>query len=183
MIWGCFIIWPATRSRPRTELASVLELARQHDDQRYRAWANTRLGYVLEALGDLAGAGEHYARGCELHACMGQHFYALNALAGTARLAVQGGDGATALSHAGAIWQTLAGQEPDATVETARTLHTCYSILWAAGDPRAPAVLAAAFDQLRARAATIDNPEHVERFWQLDDHHLIAQAFAEESRR
>ena len=171
------------QEQARAELTFVLDLARQHDDQRYRAWANTRLGYVLEALGDLAGAGEHYARGCELHACMGQHFYALNALAGEARLAAQSGDGVAALAHAGTIWETLAGQEPDATVETARTLRTCYTILRADGDPRAPAVVKATFDQLCARSATIDNPEHVERFWQLDDHRLIAQAFAEERRR
>lgn len=165
------------------ELALVRELAGQHDDQRYRAWANTRLGYVLEAQGDVAGARKHYARGHELHARMGQQFYALNALAGTARLAVQGGDSATALTHAGTIWETLAGQEPDATVETARTLYTCYAILRAAGDPRASAVVEAAFDQLRARAATIDDPEHVDRFWRLDDHRLTAQAFAETTGR
>ncbi|MCB0058927.1 MAG: hypothetical protein KDE45_17945, partial [Caldilineaceae bacterium] len=121
--------------------------------------------------------------GHELHARMGQHFYALNALAGTARLAMHSGDSATAIAHAGTIWETLAGQEPDATVETARTLYTCYAILRAAGDPRASAVVEAAFDQLRARAATIDDPEHVDRFWRLDDHRLTAQAFAETTGR
>ncbi|NJN83261.1 MAG: hypothetical protein HC802_13895 [Caldilineaceae bacterium] len=104
------------------------------------------------------------------HDQMGQHRYALNVLAGASRIAELQGDDATAHAHATTIWEIIAGKEMDATVETARTLRTCYTIFLKHGDPRAGVVLETALVQLRRRASTIDDPGYVDQFWQLDDH-------------
>ncbi|MCB0157496.1 MAG: hypothetical protein KDD83_05160, partial [Caldilineaceae bacterium] len=158
------------------EFTRVLALIEDHGDLRFQALVNTRLGYVLEALGDVDGASRRYDHGYRLHRQMEQEFYALDALAGTARLALRRGDHAAALSHAHAIWASIDGRETEATVETARTLRTCYAIFCRHDDPHATAVLDAACAQLRRRVATIDDPVHAAQFWQLDDHGFFRAA-------
>ncbi|NJN83264.1 MAG: tetratricopeptide repeat protein [Caldilineaceae bacterium] len=162
-----------------SELNRVLELVTTSGDLRYEAFTRTRLGYVYEAIGQHEDAKPMYERGRALHDQMGQHYYALNALAGSARIAELQGDDATAYAHTTTIWETIAGQEMDATIETARTLRTCCTIFLEHDDPRTADVLDMTLAQLRYRASTIDDPEHVEQFWQIDDHrffHEIADA-------
>ena len=69
------------------ELNHALSLTSDYGDIRSQALANTRLGYALEAIGELADAYRHYVRGRDLHQQMGQDYYAMNALAGLARIA------------------------------------------------------------------------------------------------
>ncbi len=157
------------------ELRYLLYLLEEHRDLRYVALVCTRLGYVLESSGQLDAACQQYEQGRQLHDQMGQHYYAMNALAGLARVAARRGDDATALAHAQTIWQTIGGQETDATVETARTLRTCYDIFRQHGDPQAADVLETASAQLRRRAATIDDPEHLTLFWHLGDHRFFQE--------
>ncbi|MCB9157177.1 MAG: AAA family ATPase [Caldilineaceae bacterium] len=159
----------------KIELTHVLTLVEGHGDLRFEALARTRLGYALAASGQLDEAHKQYEQGCTLHNQMGQHYYALNALAGSAQVAAHQGDHATALAHAQTVWQTIAGQETDATVETARTLRTCYEIFQQHGDPQVDEVLNTACAQLRRRVATIDDPDHVAKFWQLDDHRFFKE--------
>ena len=157
------------------ELTHSLTLIEGHGDLRFQALSSTRLGYVLESSGQLDAACEQYKRGRKLHAQMGQHYYATNALAGAAQVAMHRGDSATALAHVQTVWQTIGGKETDATVETARTLRTCHEIFQGQGEPHAAEVLDTARTQLRRRASTIDDPDHLAQFWQLADHRFFQE--------
>ena len=161
-----------------SELRAVLRFAEENGDLRLTALASTRLGYVLETTEQLEDAAKLYARCLDLHHRMEQYYYAMNARAGLARISILQGDDQAALEHVAAIWETIGGKEMDATIETARTLRTCYTIFEAHDDPRALAVLEMALDQLDRRASTIDDPEYVAQFWQLDDHRVFQKAAA-----
>ncbi len=168
-------------NRPREAkslLSTVLDFAEEIGNLRLKALACTRLGYVLESTGRLGEAFEKYDAGCDLHHRMEQHYYAMNARAGLARIAASQGDNDTALDHVAIIWKTIGGKEMDATIETARTLRTCYTIFHAHGDPRADEVLAMALEQLHRRVSSIDDPAHVEHFWQIEDHRFFLEVAA-----
>lgn len=167
---GLLYLLADDHGQAQDELTYVLALIENHGDLRFEALVSTRLGYALEALGQPDDARRMYVRGRDLHERMEQRYYAMNALAGSARVADWQGDHATALAHVRTIWGTIAGQEMDATVETARTLRTCYTIFLENNDPRAADVMNMALAQLHRRAETIDEPEHVTQFWQLADH-------------
>jgi tetratricopeptide (TPR) repeat protein len=162
----------------RAELTQVLDLIQGYGDLRFEALVSTRLGYALEASQTPHDAQPLYARGQWLHEQMGQYYYALNARAGLARLAAQQGNDTAALEHVRTIWETLRGRSTDATVETARTLRTCYTLFRRHDDPRATEILNTAHVQLRRRAATIDDPQTVTLFWQLSDHRFFQEAAA-----
>ncbi len=157
----------------RAALNLALTLLGEYGDLRFEALGNTCMGYVLEATGQLVEAANCFQQGCDLHDRMGQHYYALNAQAGLARIAALQGEDDVALDHVAAIWETIGGKEMDATIETARTLRTCFMIFDANGDPRADAVLDMAWDQLQRRASTIDESAHLEQFWQIDEHRFF----------
>jgi tetratricopeptide (TPR) repeat protein len=166
------------QQRAQAEFTEGLRLIADYGDLRFEALVSTRLGYVLEENGQLDAARRRYELGYDLHNQMGQAYYALNALAGLARLAEQSGDHATALTYVQTIWETIAGKEMDATVETARTLRTCYEIFRQDDHLRADEVLTMACAQLRRRAGSIDEPEQLAQFWQLSDHCFFRDATA-----
>ncbi len=161
----------------QTEFEALLRLITGHGDLRFEALVSTRLGYVLEALGRMPEAIERYAHGHALHTQMGQFAYAHNALAGLARIAALQGEATTALSHAQTIWQALDQQPLESTVESTRTLRTCYTIFRSQENaPCAAAVRTRAINQLERRVATIDDPAEVEQFWALEDHRFFRNA-------
>ena len=161
------------QAQARNELSRALTLLDGYGVLRFEALALTRLGYVLEAMNHLTEAGECYERGCELHHQMGQHYLAMNAQAGLARIAALRDNNESALDRAVTIWETIAGKETAATIETVRALRTCYTVFEAHDDPRAMDILTMAHDQLQRRVSTIDNHDHIEQFWQLDDHRFF----------
>ena len=156
--------------KARSELVAALDYAEQVGDLRLKARASIRLGYALEADGLQKDPREQYESGCDLHHRMEQHYYAMNARAGMARIAALQGDYDAALDHVVTIWKTIGNKEMDATIETTRTLRTCYTIFDAHRDSRADAVLTMARAQLKRRVLTISDPAHVDQFWQLEDH-------------
>lgn len=155
------------------ELTHVHELILGHGDLRAEAVVNTRLGYVLEALGNVERAAQAYARGQLFHEQMGERYRALHAQAGLARLARRRGDDDAALAHATTIWETIAGHCTEATVSTARTLRTCYEIFAQVDAHRRDQVLAQALAQLKQRASGIDDPALLADFGTLDDHRFF----------
>ncbi len=155
------------------ELTHVLGLIADHGDLRFEALVSVRLGYALEVAGRWDNAASMYARGFDLHQQMGQQYYALNGLAGSARVADLQGDQTTAYAHVRTIWGVIAGKEMDATVESVRTLRTCYTIFRKLKDAQAADVLDTACGQLMRRAGTIDDPQHLAQFRQLDDHRFF----------
>ncbi|MFN2202803.1 MAG: hypothetical protein ACK2UO_16515, partial [Caldilineaceae bacterium] len=144
-------------------------------DIRQEALDSVRLGYLEESRQRWPEAARAYKRGFEGHALMEQHNYAMNGLAGLARVAREQGDEELSYQHAVTVWETLRGQPVDATIETTRTYRTCYEIFVDHRDPRAAVVLKAAVNQLQARATTIDELEHVKLFWQVPDHRYFLQ--------
>ena len=156
-------------------LRDALTMMEGIGELRFEALVNTRIGYVLEASGRSEEAYALYEQSRELQARMGQHYLATNALAGMARVECQRGQHDIGFDHAATIWHTIGGQEADATIETARTLRTCYTIFDAHNDPRADAVVAMAMTQLERRASSIDDPGHVKQFWRLDDHRFFKE--------
>ena len=82
----------------RRGIDSLLRLIEGHGDLRFQALVNTRLGYVLEANQETASAVHRFWSGHDLHDQMGQRYYAMNALAGLARIATLQGDHDTALT-------------------------------------------------------------------------------------
>jgi tetratricopeptide (TPR) repeat protein len=142
---------------------------------RFDGLVKTRIGYVLEAHGQCDEAYALYEQARELQVQMGQHYLATNALAGMARIERQRGRRDVALDYAATIWNTIGNREADATIETARTLRTCYTVFDAHNDPRADAVVAMATTQMDRRAASIDESSQVERFWRLDDHRFFRE--------
>ena len=154
-------------------LKNALALAEGHGDLRFEALASSRLGSVLAAAGRLGEARRMYAHGQRLHSEMGQQYYAMNALAGLARVADLESDSLKALEQVTTVWRTIGGKQMNATIETARTLRICYSMFEAHGDPRAGEVLAMARSQLQRRVSTIDGSALIEQFWQIEDHRFF----------
>ncbi len=152
------------------ELNDVLELVHGHGDLRFEALICTRLGYVYEVTDQLENASNGYRRGYDLHNQMEQYYYAMNALAGSARVAQRLGANAVALDRVETIWRSIEGQSIDATVETAMTLRTCYCVFDMSSDPRKDDVLRMAWAQLCRRADSVDDGEYLERYWQLAPH-------------
>ncbi len=167
--------------RARRELSDVLELVEGHGDLRFEALVRTRLGYVYEETGELAEACESYRRGYELHSQMQQNYYALNALAGSARVASRRGNSKVTQDHVETIWRSIQGKSIDASVETAMTLRTCYCVFTEQNDARQDKVLSMARAQLRNRSDNIDTVEHQEHFWQLAPHSFFRDGVTQAS--
>ncbi len=163
----------------RRESHDVLELVEAHGDLRFEALVRTRLGYVYEALGQLEDARDSYKRGNELHSQMEQHYYALNALAGSARVALLSGNPTVALDQVETIWKSIEDKSISATVETAMTLRTCYSVFVDSDDPRQEDVFDMAWSQLTLRADSINEPEFRAKFWSLTPHKFFREVAAE----
>jgi predicted ATPase/DNA-binding SARP family transcriptional activator len=134
---------------------AALAFAEHARDPVVSAYALTHLGHALAASGDQAEAGVAYRHAVELRAVLGQRHLLHDPLAGLARLALADGD----IAHARAyIEETLhVGAESmlDGSEEPVRLLVTCHRVLAAAGDERAPRLLAEARRQLGSRAARI----------------------------
>ena len=97
---------------------------------------------------------------------------ALDPLSGLVRVALAQRDTAQALLHAEPIVAHLAaGGSLDGTEEPLLIPLSCYQALAAAGDPRAPEVLASAHAELQRQAGNISDPQARNGFLRLVPHH------------
>ncbi len=129
----------------------------QETGDRYEhARALTCQGRALAGLGRMEEAADAFAQSLALRLELKQSTLAAEPLAGLARIALERGDLAQALAR---VEDMLARVEKDkaltGTDEPIRIYLTCYRVLHANSDPRAPDVLKAAFDLLQERAALI----------------------------
>jgi len=154
----------------RTSLASVaLELGAYEDAQHYAAaavevatasaqemvecYGQAYLGHALAALGQVHKAADAYRRVVSLADSMRSPGIAAMGRAGLARLAAQAGDPAAALALVQSILDAIAaGARLDESEEAQRIRLTCWQVLSAASDARAPGVLAQAHAQLMQQA-------------------------------
>lgn len=130
-------------------------------------------GHALAGLGSVAHAEAAYAQALDLRVELAEPALLMEARAGLARMALARGDAAAALAYAEPILALLAAGDLAGADEPARVELTCYEALLAAGDPRAPAALAAAAGRLRRRAEHIGDPELRAAFLRVEAHRRL----------
>ena len=130
-------------------------IGRAVDSPRIRATALTHLGHAQLALGLLGEAAESYRQALALCRNLDQAHFSREILAGLARIALAAGDLTQAQSFVAELLPELTDDHLFGTREPLRIYLTCYQVLHAGQDPRAPEILAAAHQLLQARAAAI----------------------------
>lgn len=131
----------------------ALAIAERMHDPVVIAYACTYTGHTLAALGDHAAAGAAYQRAADLRHALGQRQLAAEPLAGLARSALAGGDLPRAVAFVEEILATSTAVGLDGPDEPSRVRLTCYQVLDAVADPRAPALLDEAYQRVQAQAA------------------------------
>jgi hypothetical protein len=140
-------------------------------------WARRGLGSAALAEGDLASAEQHYQASLETLRAAGSPALVAEPLAGLARVALARGDAGAAMVPVEEILAHLAAGTLDGAEEPMLVYLTCYQALQAAGDPRAPELLARAQGELQERAARIADPAARQLFLeQVPAHRALAVA-------
>jgi predicted ATPase/Tfp pilus assembly protein PilF len=137
------------------ESLRALKLARQAGMRREEGLALTCLGHALAGLNLHTEAAQIYRNALSLQRELGQHNLAMEPLAGLARVALAQGELAPTRQYVEEILQHLELGNLEGADEPFRVYLTCYRVLWAHDDPRAPGILRMAHDLLQARAAMI----------------------------
>jgi tetratricopeptide (TPR) repeat protein len=130
----------------------ALQLAQQGGYRTAEGYAWTNLGHALEGLGQWENAAQAYRCGAELRRELGARLIALEPLAGRARACLALGDLAQAMAL---VEEMLPDVERVMQSDLDEPLHvpwTCYRVLRAAQDPRAPLVLEKAYHLLQTAA-------------------------------
>jgi predicted ATPase/class 3 adenylate cyclase len=141
----------------REHALQALHLSRDLGDRDNEAYALQDLGHAQLELGNLAEAAAAYQQAVDLHREVGQYAATMEPLAGLARVSVAQGDMARARA---CVEETVAALETYAPLgkdEPFQIYLTCYQVLQAGGDPRAPAILDTAHTLLQEQAAVIDD--------------------------
>ncbi|MEZ4733252.1 MAG: hypothetical protein R3E79_39660 [Caldilineaceae bacterium] len=163
---------------------STCRLARQiaqEDGQRFvEQWALINLGHALADLGELAAAAQCYRQAIAAHQAGNWLFRLPDAQAGLAAVLLAQNEAPAALTHVETALALLAQQGLAAAGEPFLVYGTCVRVLAAAGDPRAHAVLATAYQALQERATQLTDAElrHSLRQSVAANRKLIAAAHA-----
>ncbi len=156
----------------------ALRVMQKMDEYRRQAYVLFRLGLALENLGRLDEAGERYRQALALRRGAKQHHLAVEPLAGLARLALAQGDLTQAQAQAEEILDHLETHTPTGVDEPFQLYLTCYRVLEAAQDPRAPDVLQAAHRLLQERATKAGNEDMRRSFLEnVPAHRELVAAF------
>jgi len=141
----------------------ALAIARTIGHRGFESEALLALGHAQLTSGDDPQAIITYTAALELYRALNRPTEATAVQAGLARAAWAIGDMAEAVRQVEAI---LAGFDAGMQPVSFQVDLTCYEVLGAIGDPRAPAVLETAHTRLQARAATI--PDDLTRYMFLE---------------
>jgi tetratricopeptide (TPR) repeat protein len=139
----------------RTLNQQALRLAQDVGARHEQGYALTNLGHSLAGLGRLAEAAEVYRQAIAVRREMGVSSRMMEPLAGLARVAFAQGDTTSALAHVEEILAHLETGGLAGADAPIRVYLTCYHVLQAHHDSRAPSVLQMACELLQAQAATI----------------------------
>jgi tetratricopeptide (TPR) repeat protein len=115
----------------------------------------TILGHAVADLKKWTEAADAYRRALDLYRELGLRHRATEPLAGLACISLAQGDLAQALGYVEEILDYLGLATLDGTDEPIRVYLTCYRVLHANQDPRAPDLLMTAYNLLQERAAKI----------------------------
>lgn len=122
-------------------------------------------GHALAALGDFQEAETAYQNAVTSAYETHRPRHAMEALAGLAWAAMASQEFEAALNHIEKILSFMEDEKPalghplDGTMEPFRIYLTCYQVLKATQDPRAPTILADAFNLLQKHATNISDDE------------------------
>jgi len=133
----------------------ALQIAQDIGERRTEGAMWMKLGHALAGLGQLDEAARAYRESVTLRREMGWANVAMEPLAGLARVALAQEDLAQAQAQVQEILSYLETGTLDGTIAPCEIYLTCYRVLEANEDPRAPEILASAFDRLQERAARI----------------------------
>lgn len=139
----------------RIHAAQALEIARELGNHSGEGYALTHLGHALAGLGRAAEAAAAYAEALAVRREAGETHLACEPLAGLARMSLAQGDRAAALAHVEELLDALTAGGLTGAEEPLRVHLTCYEVLLACGDARAPEVLARAQRLLHEGAARL----------------------------
>jgi predicted ATPase len=125
----------------------------------HQGYCLTTLGYVAERAGDRDAAAAYYHAALSWWATSGHCSDAIvEPRCGLARVALAAGKIGEARDQVEQVLPYLAGAALQDALEPMWVHWSCYTILHAAGDPRAAAVLAHAHDQLLRQARQLHTP-------------------------
>jgi class 3 adenylate cyclase/tetratricopeptide (TPR) repeat protein len=130
----------------------ALAIALETKDQLTEAYAQTYLGHIFLARGDLEKAHRAYQQAHNLWQKLGQIETSLEPLGGLARLALHQGDRDAARQYVETILATL---RQGAILDLFGLCLTCFEVLSACQSSRALSVLKWTYDQLQTRASWI----------------------------
>jgi predicted ATPase len=133
----------------------MLRIAQEIGHRSHQGYALNNLGHALAGLERLAEAAETYRQAVALRHELGEHFLAMESLAGLARASLAEGKLAEAQAQVDEILAYLQTGSLEGTDEPLRIYLTCYHVLKAEEDPRAQEVLATAYDLLQQWANRI----------------------------
>ncbi|MEZ4641804.1 MAG: tetratricopeptide repeat protein [Chloroflexota bacterium] len=134
----------------------ALDIARELGDRSTAAFALTHLGHAHLGLAETAVARTAYQQAYEIRTELGESALALESLAGLARTYPPAS--AEALAHTTAILTYLQENNLTGSEQPLRIYLTCYQILHAHQDARAPSLLQNAQQLLNDRANHIGDP-------------------------
>jgi tetratricopeptide (TPR) repeat protein len=157
---------------------------RPQRDVGYGATALTNLAHALVAKEDYSAATEAYQQALTIRQELDQERLAMEALAGKARIALAVGKTSKALDYVSQILQFLENNSLDGCDEPFRVWLTCWQVLDAAQEDRAPGVLEQAYHLLDERAQQIQDAELRLSFLEnVDAHRTLANAWKIHSAR
>jgi len=153
--WGLLFHHLNENQTAQSYTQQALHIAQEIGSLPFQGYALTRLGHALTALEDFSQAADVYQQAWALRCEIGVQHLAMESLAGLTRVALLQDDLAQAQAHVAEILSYLATGTFDGTDEPLRVYLTCYRVLHAAADSRAPEVLTTAHTLLQAQAARI----------------------------
>ncbi|MBN2389674.1 MAG: AAA family ATPase [Anaerolineae bacterium] len=182
---GLFAHYMGDDTQAQARGQEILRFGQKYDAEDVQVWAWMLLGRALTGLGQLEDANAACQRALESSSLWIEE-WKLWIRAGLIRIALlKGGTEAMreAMPHANEILRYWEGYPAlrDVGLERFEVCWTCYRLLQALHDPRAPEVLERAYDLLQARAAKLQDPAHRRMF--LEDVAAHRDIIAEWERR
>jgi len=142
--------------KAQEHLERSLAVRREIGNRRGEGYTLTNLGEALAGRGRLEEAAAVLREAVALRRQLGNPQLLLESLAGLARVLLAQGQSAPALAPTEEILSYLgSGRSLDGTEYGLRNELTCYQVLRASADPRAPGVLRAAYARLQEQAGRI----------------------------
>ena len=144
-----------------------LDLAGEAGDRSGKAWALTYLGHIYLEMGLHSKASEAYHESLDIRKALNQPDLTMEPLAGLAQVSLKQGKLSAAQKIVDEILGYLdEGGTLDGAEEPMRVWLTCYRVLQAAQDLRAPSILENSYQLLQERAQKISDESMRRKFFE-----------------